>query len=92
VGPVNFVDVPAEHLPALKQLENLGLVYRRNCRSCGLQRHRLVKMLKRESQLTAADKQEQCWSVFRLILELEDKPNPADSPNFAISGMHVASS
>jgi hypothetical protein len=71
--PISAADIPAEHQCGLKQLENLGLVYRRNSRSCGLQNERLLKMLKRESQYASAEKQVQCLSAFSLILEFKGK-------------------
>lgn len=72
VEPVNVSDIPPEHLRAVKQLEALGLVYRRNARTCALQRHRLIKMLKRESQYATTEKQEQCMASFAMILAVED--------------------
>ena len=71
VEPINAADVPAEHIASVKQLENMGLVYRRNCRNCSLQRQRLVRMLKRESRYAGAEKQEQCLSAFAMILEVQ---------------------
>ena len=81
VEPISAGQIPPEHLAAVKQLENLGLVYRRNCRNCSLQRHRLIMMLKRESQQAAAPKREQCFSVFASILALELGFRPDGSPD-----------
>ena len=78
VQPYNAVDIPAEHQWGFKQLETMGLAYRRNSRTCGLQNQRLLKMLKRELQFATADKQGQCLAAFSLILEVEDKLDPAD--------------
>ncbi len=84
--PVNAVDVPPEHLYGLKQLETLGLVYRRNSRSCGLQNQRLFKMLKRESKHATTEKQSQCRSVFGLILDVENKPTTVPTAQLMHAG------
>lgn len=67
--PIHMQKVPAEHSTRLKQLENLGLVYRRNSHSCGLQRRRLIKLLTRESLSATSEKRSQCLSAFARILE-----------------------
>ncbi len=71
--PINAMDIQSEHLCGLKQLETMGLVYRRNRLSCSLQKQRLLKMLKRESQSATEEKQGQCPSAFSLILDVEHK-------------------
>lgn len=78
--PVNFFDIPEAHLGAMKRLEVLGLVYRRNARSCALQKQRLIKMLKRESRYVTAEKQEQCLSAFAMILDGDNHSHKNRSP------------
>lgn len=89
VQPISAVDIPAEHQDGLKQLETMGLVYRRNSRTLGLQNQRLLKMLKRESQYATADKQGQCQSAFGLILVVEDKLDAADLSSHGIEAMQT---
>ena len=69
VEPINATDVPPDHLEAVKRLETLGLVYRRNSRSYCVQKHRLIKMLKRESQYVSVEQCDKFRSIFALILE-----------------------
>ncbi len=90
VQPINAVDIPTEHQCGFKQLETMGLAYRRNSRTCGLQNQRLLKMLKRESQYATADKQDQCLSAFRLILEAEGKLDTADLSSTGITAVQTA--
>jgi len=92
VQPISAADIPTEHQCGLKQLENLGLVYRRNSRSCGLQNQRLLKMLKRESKYATAEKQDQCLSAFSLILEAEHKLETADLSSHGIAVVQIACS
>src|SRR4030095_4805936 len=47
VGTVDLDRVPSEHTSALKQLDGLGLVYKRNSRTYGLQIERLKKLISR---------------------------------------------
>lgn len=58
--PIYLDQIPAEHIHALKQLEGLGLVYKRNAKTYGLQRERLKKILARASDpiLSASLEQE----------------------------------
>ncbi len=58
--PIYLDQIPAEHIRALKQLEGLGLVYKRNAKTYGLQRERLKKILARASDpiLSASLEQE----------------------------------
>lgn len=44
-GSVAISAVPADHLDAIKQLERIGIVYKRNNRSYELQKIRLKKLL-----------------------------------------------
>jgi len=44
-GSVAISAVPANHLEAIKQLERIGIVYKRNNRSYELQKIRLKKLL-----------------------------------------------
>lgn len=44
-GSVAISAVPANHLDAIKQLERIGIVYKRNNRSYELQKIRLKKLL-----------------------------------------------
>jgi hypothetical protein len=44
-GSVAISAVPASHLEAIKQLERIGIVYKRNNRSYELQKIRLKKLL-----------------------------------------------
>lgn len=44
-GSVAITAVPANHLDAIKQLERIGIVYKRNNRSYELQKIRLKKLL-----------------------------------------------
>lgn len=46
-GSVDVHQVPPEHTSAIKQLDVLGLVYKRNARTYGLQRERLRKLIMR---------------------------------------------
>lgn len=43
-GSVSISAVPANHLDAIKQLERIGIVYKRNNRSYELQKIRLKKL------------------------------------------------
>lgn len=72
VEPIDASKIPKLHLDAVKQLEKLGLVFRRNSRTCALQRHRLIRMLKRLSRYATAEKEEQFLSAFARILEVGD--------------------
>ena len=47
-GSVAISAVPADHLDAIKQLERIGIVYKRNNRSYELQKIRLKKLLGNE--------------------------------------------
>jgi len=49
--PVADADVPDEYLADLKQLENIGLVSRRN-RTLVLQRERLKRLLEQQARLS----------------------------------------
>lgn len=44
-GPVEVSDVPADHLEAIKQLERIGIVHKRNNRCYELQKIRLKKLM-----------------------------------------------
>jgi len=44
-GPVEVSDVPADHLEAIKQLERIGVVHKRNNRCYELQKIRLKKLM-----------------------------------------------
>jgi len=66
--PICAALVPPEHLGRMKQLENLGLAHRRNARNYELQRERLIKMLKRESQYASEDRRTRCLSAFASIV------------------------
>jgi len=48
-GSVAISAVPINHLEAIKQLERIGIVYKRNNRSYELQKIRLKKLLGNES-------------------------------------------
>lgn len=48
-GSVAISTVPVDHLDAIKQLERIGIVYKRNNRSYELQKIRLKKLLGNES-------------------------------------------
>lgn len=44
-GPVDVSDVPTDHLEAIKQLERIGIVHKRNNRCYELQKIRLKKLM-----------------------------------------------
>jgi hypothetical protein len=44
-GPVDVSSVPADHLEAIKQLERIGVVHKRNNRCYELQKIRLKKLM-----------------------------------------------
>lgn len=44
-GTVDVSDVPVDHLEAIKQLERIGVVHKRNNRSYELQKVRLKKLM-----------------------------------------------
>ncbi len=44
-GPVEVGEVPADHLDAIKQLERIGIVHKRNNRCYELQKIRLKKLM-----------------------------------------------
>lgn len=44
-GPVEANDVPSDHLEAIKQLERIGIVHKRNNRCYELQKIRLKKLM-----------------------------------------------
>ncbi len=44
-GPVDVGEVPADHLEAIKQLERIGIVHKRNNRCYELQKIRLKKLM-----------------------------------------------
>ena len=44
-GPVEVADVPSDHIDAIKQLERIGVVHKRNNRCYELQKIRLKKLL-----------------------------------------------
>ena len=44
-GPVDVGEVPADHLDAIKQLERIGIVHKRNNRCYELQKIRLKKLM-----------------------------------------------
>lgn len=44
-GPVEASDVPSDHLEAIKQLERIGVVHKRNNRCYELQKVRLKKLM-----------------------------------------------
>jgi hypothetical protein len=48
-GSVAISAVPTDHLEAIKQLERIGIVYKRNNRSYELQKIRLKKLLGNEN-------------------------------------------
>ncbi len=48
-GSVAISAVPVDHLDAIKQLERIGIVYKRNNRSYELQKIRLKKLLGNET-------------------------------------------
>lgn len=52
--PVPTDEIPVEHLRALKQLESIGLVYKRNSKTLGLQVERLKKILARATDENAS--------------------------------------
>ncbi len=71
VEPVHDSKIPEEHAEGMKQLENLGLSYRRNNHICALQKQRLFKIIRNEFQLAEHDQQIKCISAFGTILELQ---------------------
>lgn len=44
-GPVDVGEVPADHIDAIKQLERIGIVHKRNNRCYELQKIRLKKLM-----------------------------------------------
>ncbi len=44
-GPIDVGQVPAGHVDAIKQLERIGIVYKRNNRCYELQKIRLKKLM-----------------------------------------------
>lgn len=68
LGAINFSKVPEAHIVPLKKLEALGIVYRRNARTCELQRQRLVKILNRETQNASPSLREACSFAFGSLL------------------------
>lgn len=44
-GPVEAAEVPADHIEAIKQLERIGIVHKRNNRCYELQKVRLKKLM-----------------------------------------------
>ena len=44
-GPIEAAEVPADHLEAIKQLERIGVVHKRNNRCYELQKIRLKKLM-----------------------------------------------
>lgn len=44
-GPVEASDVPSDHIEAIKQLERIGVVHKRNNRCYELQKVRLKKLM-----------------------------------------------
>lgn len=50
VGTINSHEIPEECVDQIKRLEQMGLVYRRNNLTLGIQTQRLRRLLKRESQ------------------------------------------
>ena len=44
-GPIEAGEVPADHLDAIKQLERIGIVHKRNNRCYELQKIRLKKLM-----------------------------------------------
>ncbi len=44
-GPVDVGEVPANHIDAIKQLERIGIVHKRNNRCYELQKIRLKKLM-----------------------------------------------
>ncbi|MBA3992655.1 MAG: hypothetical protein C0469_03950 [Cyanobacteria bacterium DS2.3.42] len=77
--PISASDLPQEHHGDLKQLENLGIVYRRNSRNCALQKQRLIKIIRRETQFALPLKREACLSAFSPILNSEESKAQCDS-------------
>lgn len=67
--PVNTKSVPSEYSQGLKHLENLGLVYRRNSQSCGLQRRRLLRLIERVSESVDAETKSRCQFAFAVFLQ-----------------------
>lgn len=68
VEPIPMREIPKANLIKVKQLENLGLVYRRNSRNCALQRQRLAKLLEREIQQVSSERKEQYLCAFSSVL------------------------
>jgi len=69
VEPIAFSEVPQEHAAGIKQLEALGLVHRRNARTCALQRERLKKMLQHQIRQAGEEQKERYSSAFGAILQ-----------------------
>ena len=63
-GTVDVDRVPVEHSCALKQLDNLGLVYKRNSRTYGLQGQRLRRLIER---IEACADHASCYLVTELL-------------------------
>lgn len=79
--PVDVADLPKEYANDLKQLENLGLVFRRNSRSCALQKQRLLKLIERETRSVSSVKREMCFSAYSSVLQLKENAPASDSQN-----------
>jgi len=71
VQPIAVSSIPIEHTEALKQLESLGLTYRRNRTMCALQRERLIRLVIRESKLAPIELQNKFISAYQFILSAE---------------------
>jgi hypothetical protein len=71
VQPIAVRLIPDEHLEALKQLEFLGLIFRRNRTTCALQTERLIKLLKRENKLAPVELQHRCAIAYEFIFRTE---------------------
>jgi hypothetical protein len=74
--PVNASDLPAEHMNDLKQLETLGLVFRRNSHACTLQKQRLIKIIERESRYVSTAKRSMCLSAYSSLIQLKESQSP----------------
>lgn len=71
VQPIAVESIPEEHIQALKQLESLGLIYRRNRATYSLQTVRLVGILKRASRIAPVELQGRCTAAYKFIFKIE---------------------